>query len=260
MTESESTVVVLPPIGNGVDAVRALELERAGIRAPRIPLFPGQGGAPRRAGATFADHADEVAAAHDGPLHVIALAIGAYTAAELLLRHPHRVASLVIACSSPGPVADEARARDAARGSQALETGMAPLVEQTIGRWFTPAAVAADHPGVRYARARLAAMEPAAWNDMWSAISRRSTVDADAAAQVAVPVSVVVPLHDAAGAALTLPPLHRQFPRSRLVYVDGPHMLGLERPENLLAAVDGHVAWLAEGGERIDHPLTWTGS
>jgi pimeloyl-ACP methyl ester carboxylesterase len=255
VTQAERTVVVLPPIANGAEAMRQLGLERVGIAHPHVHLFPGQGGRERQEGFRFGDLADEVAAEHPGPVHVVALAIGAYTAAELLLRYPDRVASLFVASSSIGPVDDDARLRDAARGRQALETGMEPLVDDTVSRWFTPAAVAWDHPGVRYARAQLSAMQPAAWNDIWSAIAARATVAPDAAARLSPPVSIVVPTRDVTGAALTLPPLHDQIPRSRLVFVDGPHMLGLERPESLRAAIEEHFAWVEAGGQRVEQPV-----
>jgi pimeloyl-ACP methyl ester carboxylesterase len=246
-------------MGNDLHAVQALQLERAGILKPDVYFFPGQGRTAGREGFDFGDMADEIAEAHEGPLHIIALAIGAYTAAELLLRYPERIASVVIACSSVAPISDDARKLDAARGEHALTTGMEPLIEETLARWFTPAALIGNEGGPEYARAQLSATEPAAWNNIWSAISRRATIDAQMATRITVPVTVVVPLHDTAGAAWTLPPLHHQIPRSRLIYVDGPHMLPLERPDNLVAAIDGHFSWLAEGGERIENALALSG-
>jgi 3-oxoadipate enol-lactonase len=61
----------------------------------------------------------------------------------------------------PVPAAFEERARIA-------ETeGMAALVGPTLERWFTPAALAADTEGVRYARECVASFDPAGWASIW---------------------------------------------------------------------------------------------
>jgi 3-oxoadipate enol-lactonase len=44
---------------------------------------------------------------------------------------------------------------------------MAPLIGPTLERWFTPAALAADTDGVRYARECLASFDPTTWASIW---------------------------------------------------------------------------------------------
>lgn len=254
MMSPDDDVVILPPLASGPDEIAALGLAKAGIDQYETVFFPGQGDTATRPGATFADQAHEVIRrAGSRNVHVIALAIGAYAAAELVLRHSDRIASLVVVSSSPGPVADDARARDRDRASEA-DQGMAALVEGTLARWFTPAAIRADAPGVRTIRRRLTHMDPRAWHDLWVAIAGRRGLDASSSGAFDVPVTIVVPLGDQAAGA-SLPPLHDWFPRSRLLYVDGPHMVGLERPETLIAAIDSHFAWLGDGGQRRATPI-----
>jgi hypothetical protein len=42
------------------------------------------------------------------------------------------------------------------------------------------------------------------------------------------------------------------MPLSRLEYVPGPHMLHLERPEEVLTALERHFLWLESNPERVE--------
>ncbi|HEY0248146.1 MAG TPA: hypothetical protein VGC45_07775 [Gryllotalpicola sp.] len=260
MTTAEATLVVLPPVANDPETIALLELGRLGLPADRVVVhrYPGHGGRPRQPGFRFADVAEELVREIDGPIDVVGLAIGAYAVAELLLRHPDRIRSALIAASPFADIGPEQRARDRAR-ADAAAPGMTAVVGETLARWFTPGAVERDAQGVRIARERLLAMDPAVWSDVWIAISERSTIGPEQAASVTQPVSIVVPRHDAAGGAPGLERLHAHLPVSRLVYVDGPHMVNLERPRNVLAAIGSHLEWVAAGGARIEAPITLTG-
>lgn len=55
----------------------------------------------------------------------------------------------------------------AERGGPALRFGMAAVLDDTLARWFTPRALAADGPEVRYARERVLSMDPASWAAAW---------------------------------------------------------------------------------------------
>ncbi|MDT7798948.1 MAG: 3-oxoadipate enol-lactonase [Actinomycetota bacterium] len=95
--------------------------------------------------------------------HVAGLSLGGAIAQAAAVAAPERFASLTLmaAPDRPVPEAFEERARVA-------ETeGMAALVEPTLERWFTAAALAADTEGVRYARDCVASFEPATWASIW---------------------------------------------------------------------------------------------
>jgi pimeloyl-ACP methyl ester carboxylesterase len=255
-------LVVFPPFAAGPDDLDPLHLDRLDPPVARVDVrhYPGHAGAPRRPGVTFRALADEVAdglAEAGEAADVVGVGMGAYIVAELLLHRPERVRSAVVIGSPLGPVPDEWRDRDRELGRSA-EGGMAPLVEPTLLRWFTPWAVETGHAGVETARRRLHDLDPAAWNDFWVAIAERSVLDDAAAVAVQVPVTVVAPLHDPSPNPRRLRELARALPLSRLMYVDGPHMLHAERPENVLAAVDSHLAWAAALPRPV-RDLYWVG-
>jgi hypothetical protein len=52
--------------------------------------------------------------------------------------------------------------------------------------------------------------------------------------------------------------LHRLIPNSRFEIVAGPHMMHLERPENLRTTIERHFAWLA-AGNRVEPPISSPG-
>jgi 3-oxoadipate enol-lactonase len=259
---SASPVVVFPPMAAAPDDLDPVHLERIDPPPQRLVVhrYPGHGGADRSPGISFRAIADQVAddlAETGGPAHVVGLGMGSYVVAELLLHRPEQVASALVMGSPLGPVPADGRERDRQVGRSAAD-GMAPIVEPTLARWFTPWAVASGHPGVATARQRLRELDPAVWNDFWGAIAERSVLDDAAAADVRVPVTVVAPLHDPSPNPRRLAELAEALPLSRLVYVDGPHMLHAERPENVLAAVDSHLAWAAALPEPV-RGLYWAG-
>ncbi len=256
-----STLVVLPPLANDPEALEPLELDALGSGADRISVFryPGHGGRRRQEGLRFADIADEVVARHEGPLDIVGLAIGSYVAAELLIDHADRIRSVLVSSSPFTDITSAQRDLDRARALASAD-GMERLVEETLARWFTPLAIGRDVPGVRVARDRLLAMEPGVWSDFWLAIAERTTIGAERAVGIDRPVTVVAPLHDGGTGRPGLELTHRILPRSRLLYVDGPHMVNLERPRNVLAAIDNHLAWVASGGPDTREPLYLAGS
>ncbi|MEA5361185.1 alpha/beta fold hydrolase [Amycolatopsis sp., V23-08] len=95
--------------------------------------------------------------------HVAGLSLGGAIAQAAAVAAPGRFASLTLmaAPDRPVPEAFEQRARIAE------PEGMATLVEPTLERWFTSAALAADTEGVRYARKCVASFDPATWASIW---------------------------------------------------------------------------------------------
>lgn len=258
---STSPLVVFPPMATGPADLRPVRLDRIDPPPSRIDVrhYPGHAGAARRAAVSFRSLADEVAGelGSGETADVVGIGMGAYVVSELLLHHASLVRSAVVLGSPLGPVPDAWRERDREVGRSAAG-GMDPIVEQTLARWFTRWAIGSGHHGVATARRRLKELDPEVWNDFWVAIAERSVLDDVAAAAVRIPVSVVVPLHDASPNPARLRELARALPLSRLVYVDGPHMLHAERPENVLAAIDSHLAWAAALPRPISD-LYWVG-
>ena len=253
-----------PPPGATLVLLNALGSDDAawqfsGLAGGHPVSYPGHGTRPRQLGWTHEGVADEVAAAFDGPLDLVGVALGGLVVLQVLVRHPGRVRSAVIACG--GSVRDERTRIDAlrkvavGRGEAAAAGGMAAVVEETVARWFTPAAVAAGHPGVEYARRTLAAMDPGAWSDVWLSLVNSSYVSAQNAAAIAVPVSLVAGTEDRSSGLGGVSRLHELIPNSRMEIVNGPHMMHLEEPAKFLAAVERHFSWLPSAA-RVTDPVT----
>src|SRR2546423_5053787 len=90
-------------------------------------------------------------------------------AQHVALRHPERFRSLLVACTGaavePGGMLE--------RAAEVEARGIHGVLETTLERWFTPAALAAvpEHPGVAYARRTLLALDPGSFADGWRAIA-----------------------------------------------------------------------------------------
>jgi pimeloyl-ACP methyl ester carboxylesterase len=187
--------------------------------------------------------ADEVAASYTGDLDVVGVSLGGMVGQHLALRHPDRVRSVVVACTgaaaSPELMAERARAVE--------EGGMAAVLDATLQRWFTGGAlgIRPEHPGVAYARRTLLALDPRSFADAWRAIGGHDLRDRLAGIRAQVTC-----LAGSADAALPLPGVQEiagRVPASRLVVVDGPHMLQLECPAEFSEAVREHLRWVEDG-------------
>jgi pimeloyl-ACP methyl ester carboxylesterase len=251
------TLVLVHPIGNDVACWDPLRLPDA-----HALEYPGHGRRKRRAGWTQEEFADEIVESVEGPLDLVGLSMGATIVVKTVARHPERVRSAVVGCNGAmsrtgGPSPDDAhRTRDIlARGERALgEDGMNAVIDETMRRWFTPYARRVDHPGVRYARETILAMEPAAWYDVWACSAHGVPLDDDALAAIDVPMTMLGGTVDNSGLS-GLAKLHSLVRRSRYEVLAGPHMLHLEQPGSFRAALDRHFAWLEGGARRVERPI-----
>jgi pimeloyl-ACP methyl ester carboxylesterase len=182
---------------------------------------------------------DVIARAPDGPLDVVGVSLGSMVAMHAGLRHRDRVRSLVLACAAASSSPDVMRQR-----AEAVRTeGVAAQVPGTIDRWFTEAALAdAAHPAVRYARERLASDDPVAFEQGWLAIAGHD-VRADLPS-LDIPVTVIGGRQDRGATVEAVTALQSLLPNSRLVLLEGPHMLYMEHPREFADAVAAHLRWV----------------
>ncbi|MBJ7600654.1 MAG: hypothetical protein DLM67_20450 [Candidatus Nephthysia bennettiae] len=229
-----ATLVLLHPIGLDSNCWEGLRLPAA-----VTPELPGHGGCRMDASAaSLAEVADAIAEAVPGMLDVGGVSLGGVVAQHLALRHPDRVRSLLLACCSAASSPEAMLARAA----EVEAAGMPGVVEATLARWFTPAALATvHHPGVAHARRRLEADDPAVFAAFWRALAGHDT--RRRLGEITVPVTVLGGWEDLATPVDRLLDLARRLPNNRTELLHGPHMLQLERPEEFAAAVDRHLAW-----------------
>jgi 3-oxoadipate enol-lactonase len=235
------TLVLLTPIGLDAGCWEWMTLPEAPVAKH---TFPGFGGRPRaHEPPTMASLADEVAAAYDPPLDLVGVSLGGMVALHLTLRHQARVRSLMVCCTGAksDPQTMEGRA-------QAAESdGMAGVLEVTLQRWFTPAFLAREpeEAAVAYARATLLALDPGSFADGWRAIAGHDA--SPRLGEIAVPTTALAGSADAASSVARTREIAERVPGARFVEVDGPHMMQLEHPLELGAAIADHLAWVAGG-------------
>lgn len=233
------TTLFLHPVGLDANCVQWLDVPHV-----RAATLPGHGDRARaRAGLRLEHMADEIAGWTDGPLDVVGASLGGMVALHLALNHPHRVRSLVLACTTaagdPGVMSDRAAATEA-RGSLGM-------LDETMTRWFTAATVKRNplEAPVAYARERLAAMDAGALADTWRAIGAHDV--RDRLGGITAPATCVAGLTDVSSPLPVMTALAEGLPHSRLVTMDAPHMAFLEKPEEFSAVVRAHLHWVGEG-------------
>jgi pimeloyl-ACP methyl ester carboxylesterase len=238
------TTVFLHPVGLDHEFWQFTGLEGS------MPDYPGHGGRPLPPldEYTLATVADEIVRDHEGPLDVVGVSMGSAVAQYIGVRHPDRVRSMMLCCSSlGGTVASAAEVLRDDRADDTLRLGMAGMMDSTLTRWFTEAALAdPDHPGVAYARARLLADDPQAIAATWLTL-RRSAVR-DSLPALRMPVTVLGGRDDRAATPERVLALFGEIPTARLEIVNGPHMLPLEQPAAFAAAVRRHFDWVESSG------------
>jgi 3-oxoadipate enol-lactonase len=167
--------------------------------------------------------------------HVVGLSFGGGIAQTAAVRDPARFASLALLATTDHPfTAFESRARSA-------ETdGMEAQVVPTLTRWFTPAALATDPWGVRYAREQVRHGVPADWAASWRAFEgldvqgRLAGFDA--------PALVLVGEEDASTTPEIMAGIAERIPGSTFERLPNtPHMQTLERPELVAEALGGFL-------------------
>jgi 3-oxoadipate enol-lactonase len=255
-TDDGATLVLINPIGNTAEC-----WQFAGLDDGHPFEYPGHGKRERQPGWTHQTFADELVSSFSGPLDLVGMSMGGTVVANILVRHPGRVRSALIACSGSitsagySPEANEKRlAAYARRGGTALEGGMQAILEDTLTRWFSPYALRTDLPGVRYARETLLAMDPEAWNDIWNCQAISESLPLDSLRSIQQPVTIVGGIYDQAAGLRGLAEVHELIPNSRYEIMPASHMMHLEQPEFLRAALDRHRAWFPEG-KRVEKPI-----
>ena len=228
-------LVLLPPVGLDEHCWDWLELPVPAIRH----VYSGFGSRPRDGRPADLDvWADEVAGLGDGePLDLAGISMGSMVAQHVAVRHPDRVHSLLLGCT--GGSADPAVALGRAEAAEA--GGMTAVLDATMRRWFTAAALTArpGHPGVGYARATLLALDPASWAAGWRAIAGHDVLARLGA--VTVPATCVAARDDLSAPVERVRRLAEAIPGARLEILDGPHMIHLENPAAFSAVLAAHL-------------------
>lgn len=231
-TEADGPVVFLHPIGLDTEFWKDVASPEATVLD-----FPGFGGEPWPGSVSLPALVDFVADHITTPATVVGLSLGGMVALETAVHRPEKVRSLVVVAggAKSHPDVMHQRAQDTRAG------GMEGVLATTMERWFTEPALAAEpaHPGVAYARRRLLADDPGIFASYWEAMGAHD-VD-DALPSLRMPATVIAGARDRASSVDALRGVAEAIPGASFEVLEGPHMLALEEPEALRAAIRRHL-------------------
>lgn len=192
--------------------------------------LPGHGGAPAHPAAAVTDLADRLLATLDSVgvqrFGYAGCSIGGAVGADLALRHPHRVASLVLVAASPRfGTADEFRQR----GVIVRSNGLEPIARTAPERWFTPHFAAAQPAIVEWAVQMVRTTDPGCYIASCEALAAfdiRTELS-----RIGVPTLVLVGAEDKVTGPAEARTLVAGIPDARLALVPGAsHLAPVEQP------------------------------
>jgi 3-oxoadipate enol-lactonase len=167
--------------------------------------------------------------------HVVGLSYGGGIAQTAALRAPERFESLALLATTDYPF-DTFDAR--ARSGEA--DGMEAQVVPSLTRWFTPAALATNAWGVRYAREQVRRGDPAHWAAAWRAFKGLDVQGR--LADLEAPALVLSGELDASTTPGIMSAIAERIPGSHYEVLAGvPHMQTLESPELVSEALDRFI-------------------
>ena len=186
------------------------------------------------------DAAALLAALHCGPAVVCGLSMGGYVAQHLAVRHPGRVAALVLADTKLEADTPEARAARVDLSAKVGRLGQRIVADAMVPRLLaaSPEARTADRPGIEAAlRAAIERQPVATIQAALAALGCRPDMT-DAVRHVRVPTLLVVGAEDAITPPACMEAAVAVMPHARLLVVPrAGHMVPLEAPDVFNRAV-----------------------
>ncbi|OGL05400.1 MAG: 3-oxoadipate enol-lactonase, partial [Candidatus Rokubacteria bacterium RIFCSPLOWO2_02_FULL_71_18] len=161
--------------------------------------------------------------------HFVGLSMGGMIGQTLALKAPELFASLVL-CDTSSRVPPEARPTWEERIRTAETQGMEPIVEATIGRWFTAPFRDARRDVVDPVRAMIRATPPAGYAGCCHAISQLDLTDRLPA--IKIPTLVIVGEEDQGTPVAAARAIQERIQGAELVILkSAAHLSNLEQPE-----------------------------
>jgi len=175
--------------------------------------------------------------------HWLGLSMGGMIGQTLALKAQDRLASLILADTS-SRVPPEARPTWEERIRTAESKGMEPIVEPTIGRWFTAPFIERRKDVVDRVRAMIRGTNPQGYAGCCHAISALNLTDR--LGGIALPTLVLVGEEDQGTPVAAARTIHQGIKGSELVIIpSASHLSNVEQPEVFTKAVTGFLSRVA---------------
>jgi 3-oxoadipate enol-lactonase len=172
--------------------------------------------------------------------HWVGLSMGGMIGQTIALRAPARLRSLSL-CDTSSRIPAEAKPLWAERIRTAETQGMEPLVEPTIGRWFTAPFIQQRPDVVDRVRAMIRATSPRGYAGCCHAIAALDLTDRLPA--VKLPTLVVVGEQDQGTPVAASRAIHERIAGSRLEIIpSASHLSNVEQPEAFTRILTGFLA------------------
>ncbi len=162
-------------------------------------------------------------------VHWVGLSMGGMIGQSIALNHPDRFRSLSL-CDTAAIIPREADPVWQERIDLARKEGMAPLVQATLERWFTPPFLALNPPMVDVIRKHILATPVDGYIGCSEAIRRLDYLDR--LFEIRVPALIMVGEDDPGTPVEASRAMHEQIPQSKLVILpSAAHLSNIEQTE-----------------------------
>lgn len=176
-------------------------------------------------------------------MHWVGLSMGGMIGQTLALKAPQVFASLSL-CDTSSRVPAEARPQWADRIKTAETQGMEPLVEPTLGRWFTAPFRERRKDVIAKVAAMIRNTPPAGYAGCCHAISALDLTDKISA--IKLPTIAIVGADDPGTPVAAHQVIHEKIAGSRLEIIpSAAHLANMEQPEAFNKALSGFLASVA---------------
>jgi 3-oxoadipate enol-lactonase len=161
--------------------------------------------------------------------HWVGLSLGGMIGQTLALQAPERLRALVL-CDTSSRTPPEGRGLWAERIKTAESQGLEPLVEPTIGRWFTPRFVQERRDVVDRVRGMIRGTDPRGYVGCGHAIAALDLTDR--LSTISLPTLVVVGEDDPGTPVAAARVIHERIKGSQLeILPSASHLSNMEQPE-----------------------------
>lgn len=211
------------------DRFRVIRYDQRGHGTTAVPVGPY----------TFAQLGNDAVALLDAldiaEAHFVGLSMGGMTALGLALDHGDRVASIT-ACNCVAAYGPDGVKVWEDRIAAVSETGLEPILDATVERWFTASTRAARPDDMAAVRAMIAATPVQGYLGCCGALQQLNYLER--LSNITVPTLFIAGTHDVGAPAAAMRDMHERVAGSRYVELDAAHVSNIERPAEFNAALD----------------------